>query len=111
MCDDDLTIGVETFSKLLGMDNAEGERIFEYFDMDNSGKIDSYEFICGMALLSHATLSQKAEIIFHLYDFDNSLVLNFDEMVVLIRCCLCSLAAICGRRDVPSIQDVEEKVD
>ncbi len=24
--------------------------------MDGSGKIDSYEFICGLSLLSHATL-------------------------------------------------------
>lgn len=79
--------------------------------MDNSGKIDSYEFICALALISHATLQEKSAAIFRLYDFDNSLVLNFDEMVVLIRCCLCSLAAMCGRRDIPSIQSVEEKVD
>lgn len=78
--------------------------------MDSSGKIDSYEFICALALISHANLKQKAAAIFRLYDFDNSLVLNSDEMVVLIRCCLCSLAALCGRQDVLSIQEVEELV-
>lgn len=78
--------------------------------MDSSGKIDSYEFICALALISHANLKEKAAAIFRLYDFDNSLVLNFDEMVVLVRCCLCSLAALCGRQDIPSIQEVEELV-
>ena len=111
MCDDDLTVGIETFCKLLSLDRGEGQRIFEYFDMDNSGKIDCYEFICGLAMISHANLSQKATVIFKLYDFDDSLVLNFDEMVVLVRCCLCCLAAMCGRRDIPSIQDIEEKVN
>jgi len=28
--------------------------------MDNSGRVDTYEFICGLALLSHSTL----EVIF-----------------------------------------------
>ena len=28
----------------------------EHFDMDGNGKIDSYEFICAMTMLSHATL-------------------------------------------------------
>lgn len=50
--------------------------------MDNSNRIDSYEFICGLAILSHATLAEKAESIFKLYDFDNSQLLNQDEMVV-----------------------------
>jgi WD40 repeat protein len=78
--------------------------------MDSSGRIDSYEFICALALISHATLEEKARSIFKLYDFDDSMILNFDECVVLVRCCLCSLAALCGRKDVPSITEVEEKV-
>ena len=110
MCDDDLTVGIETFAQLIRMKATEAKDIFNYFDIDQSGKIDSYEFICALALISHANLKQKAAAIFRLYDFDNSLVLNFDEMVVLIRCCLCSLAAMSGRRDIPSIDEVEEKV-
>ena len=42
------------------------------FDLDESGTIDSYEFVCALSLLSHATLDEKAELIFNLYDFDQS---------------------------------------
>jgi len=42
------------------------------FDTDGSGKIDHYEFVCGLSLISHSTLDEKAELIFNLYDFDKS---------------------------------------
>lgn len=42
------------------------------FDTDNNGSIDSYEFVCALSLMSHATLAEKAELIFSLYDFDRS---------------------------------------
>jgi Ca2+-binding EF-hand superfamily protein len=42
------------------------------FDTDGNGSIDSYEFVCALSLLSHATLDEKAELIFNLYDFDRS---------------------------------------
>jgi hypothetical protein len=78
--------------------------------MDNSNRIDSYEFICGLAILSHATLAEKAESIFKLYDFDNSQLLNQDEMVVLFRCVICALNALSERTHIPSIQEVEKLV-
>lgn len=31
--------------------------MFKYFDMDGNGKIDSYEFICALALMAHGTLA------------------------------------------------------
>jgi hypothetical protein len=42
------------------------------FDSDGNGSIDSYEFVCALSLMSHATLDEKAELIFNLYDFDKS---------------------------------------
>lgn len=79
--------------------------------MDDGTKIDSYEFICAISLLSHGKLNQKAEAIFRLYDFDSSGVLNFDEMVVLFRCVLCSLVALSGNKNIPSIQKVDALVE
>ena len=111
MCDDDLTMDLNTFAELLRMEKSKAQKIFNNFDLDSSNKIDSYEFICAISLLSHAPLTEKAAAIFRLYDFDNSCVLNFDEMVVLFRCCMCSLVALSGRKDIPSIQTVEEKVE
>lgn len=44
----------------------------DMFDSDQNGSIDSYEFVCALSLMSHATLDEKAELIFNLYDFDRS---------------------------------------
>lgn len=46
--------------------------VFDYFDLDRSGRIDSYEFICALSLLSQASLKEKARLIFNLYDFDKN---------------------------------------
>ena len=37
-------------------------QLFDHFDMDGNGKIDSYEFVCAMAMLSHATLDVSDSI-------------------------------------------------
>ena len=46
--------------------------LLDMFDMDGNGSIDSYEFVCALSLMSQATLDEKAELIFNLYDFDRS---------------------------------------
>lgn len=111
MCDDDLGIDIAKFQQLIKMKDADAKVVFQLFDIDNSGRIDSYEFICGLAIQSHTTLEEKAEAIFKLYDFDNSQVLSIDEMVVLFRCVICSLSAMTGRKNTPNIQEVERIVE
>jgi len=56
MCDEDQSLEKDMFAKLLKIAPNEADILFEFFDMDGSGKIDSYEFICGLALLSQSTL-------------------------------------------------------
>lgn len=34
-------------------------QLFEHFDMDGNGKIDSYEFVCALAMLSHSNLDVR----------------------------------------------------
>jgi hypothetical protein len=48
---------------------------------------------------------------FGLFDFDNSLVLNKDELVVLSRSLICALHCMCGKKSYPSISDVEKKLN
>jgi WD40 repeat protein len=38
-------------------------------------------------------------------------MLNLEELVVLCRCVICSLQAMCGKKSYPSIIEVEKKVD
>ena len=59
--------------------------------MDENGRIDSYELICGLAMLSQASLEDKAELIFNLYDFDGNKSITRDELVIMLTNALTSL--------------------
>ena len=63
----------------------ETDIIFEYFDMDENGIIDSYEFVCAVAMLNHSSVELRAEFLFRLYDVDNDNYLSHDELAHLVR--------------------------
>jgi Ca2+-binding EF-hand superfamily protein len=44
---------------LLAIQKKEADLIFEFYDLDGSGQIDSYEFICGVAMLCHSSIEVK----------------------------------------------------
>jgi Ca2+-binding EF-hand superfamily protein len=48
----------------------ECDTLLEVFDPTNLGYVDAYEFLITMCLLANATLLEKAELVFKLYDFD-----------------------------------------
>jgi microtubule-associated protein-like 6 len=79
--------------------------IFSLFDRANRGKIDAYEFISGMIILSDAELESKVETLFDLYDFDHSHNVTFDELIILMRSGMNALCCMTG--GVPSnMQDL-----
>jgi Ca2+-binding EF-hand superfamily protein len=84
------------------------EVLFELFDTDKNGSIDSYEFVCALSMMSHATLSEKAELIFNLYDFDRSQCITKDELTVLMTNSLTALKAMEGR-PAPTLAEIEQK--
>lgn len=43
------------FMTVLGAGKRETDLIYEYFDMDANGQLDSYEFVCAMAMLVHSS--------------------------------------------------------
>ena len=63
----------------------ETDIIFEYFDMDENGVIDSYEFICAVAMLIHSSVELRAELLFRLYDIDSDNYISQDELANLVR--------------------------
>lgn len=80
------------------------------FDLDKSGTIDSYEFVCALSLLSHSSLDEKAELIFNLYDFDRSKQISKDELTVLMTNVMSSLKSMEGK-PAPTIAEVEKKTN
>ena len=85
-------------------------KLFELFDLDRSGTIDSYEFVCALSLMSHGNLDEKAELIFNLYDFDRSKSISKDELTVLMTNVLSSLKRM-EKKPAPSIAEIEAKTN
>jgi Ca2+-binding EF-hand superfamily protein len=52
MCDDNLSLDRTKFANFMKMSYKEVDKLFEFFDMDKTGTVDVYEFVCGLALLS-----------------------------------------------------------
>lgn len=46
-----------------------------------------------------------------MFDFEGKKVLKREELVVLFRCCICALQAMCGKKSYPSILTIEKKID
>lgn len=71
--------------KFFSCSNHEVDVIMELLDLDGNGAIESYEFMCAMAMLAHGTIDEKAELVFNLYDKDKSGLLEKNEMDLLLR--------------------------
>ena len=52
--------------------------------MDGNGKLDDYEFICGLALFTKTTVDHKIEAVFEVFDVDKSLTIDKKEFAVLV---------------------------
>src|SRR3990167_9711405 len=72
------------FAQLLNLDTRLGKPIFDLFDMDGNGKVDDYEFICGLALFTKTSLKQRLEALFNLFDLNNSQTIDPQEFQTLI---------------------------
>ena len=75
--------------------------IFSLFDLAKREKIDAFEFIAGMILISSASLETKARTLFNLYDFDHSRSISFDELIIMLRTALNSLCYMTGSNPLP----------
>lgn len=60
--------------------------------------------------MSHATLVEKAELIFNLYDFDRSQSISKDELTVLMTNALTAMKSMEGKK-APTITEIEQKTN
>jgi Ca2+-binding EF-hand superfamily protein len=95
--------------KFFSCSNHEVEVIMDMLDLDGSGTIESYEFMCAMAMLSHGSLDDKAELIFALYDKDKSGLLEQKEATDLFNQSMASLNAM-DAKGRPDKAAIEKKV-
>lgn len=83
-------------------------QIFNRFDTNRLGYIDSYEFLCGVILMSSASFDLKAKMLFSLYDNDQSSTLTIDELLVMMQNALSALMILDGK-EPPSIHEIAQK--
>eukprot|EP00831_Metopus_contortus_P052040 TRINITY_DN4369_c0_g1_i3.p1 TRINITY_DN4369_c0_g1~~TRINITY_DN4369_c0_g1_i3.p1 ORF type:complete len:218 (-),score=52.77 TRINITY_DN4369_c0_g1_i3:136-789(-) len=103
---EEYTVTKAQLSSVFKCTEAEAVMLLKYFDITKTGKIDTYEFICGMILISQATLEEKAEMIFGLYDFDGNKFITKDELVIMLMSALAALRHM-SEGTPPPTEDVE----
>jgi Ca2+-binding EF-hand superfamily protein len=77
------------------------ERLFNYLDKDKSGTLTLHEFINGLEVVVNGNQESKMQFLFKVFDVDNDGHLDYEELRMMLKCCL---------EDSPSL-DVEETVD
>jgi hypothetical protein len=73
-------------------------KIFDFFDVDESGEIDDYEFICGLGVLTVSPVEERLSSIFTIYDEDGSQICEPAELELLIH----TILMIGSRKEIPS---------
>lgn len=60
------------------------ERLFDAFDVDNSGNIDFDEFTAGLTVFMNGSPEEKMDLSFRLYDIDKSGSLEPKELIKIM---------------------------
>lgn len=73
----------DVFKKTLRL-HGNASKFFQCFDTDNNKKVDAFEVLAALIVLSNGTINEKIDTLFPVFDFSSSGYLNFDEMNILI---------------------------
>ncbi len=76
-------------------------RLFDYLDKNKTGTLNLHEFINGLEVVVNGNTEEKIQFLFHVFDTDGDGVISFDEMRMMLKCCL---------QDSPSL-DMNETVE
>ena len=62
------------------------DEVFETFDYDRSGKLDSEEIANCLSLMCGGSINEKIYAAFNMFDVNNTMTLSFDELNKFIKC-------------------------
>lgn len=78
-----LGLSEDIFKKTLNL-HSNASKFFKCFDTDHNSKVDAFEVLAALIVLSNGTIAQKIDAIFPVFDFSSAGYLNFDEMNILV---------------------------
>lgn len=102
-----LGLTLEMFGRILGVQGQVAEVFFRTFDTDRNQKVDAFEVLTAIIILSHGSIEEKLESIFLVIDFEGSGQLNFDEVNILIHSIYRGLRKVCGTAAVDDNEIIE----
>lgn len=79
------TLGLteDCFKKTLSL-HSNATKFFQRFDTDSNKKVDAFEVLAALIVLSNGTITEKIDTLFPVFDFSSCGYLNFDEMNILV---------------------------
>ena len=78
------TVDKGTFLKYFPIPGLIGEQLFTFFDSKKTGVVDFEEFICGLAIFSRGTSTQKLEVLFSCYDLNDDGSIHTSELSTML---------------------------
>lgn len=76
-------MNLSEFSNLFKLSGDIAKKLFDFFDMDENGAIDSFEFICVLAFLTKTDVDDRLKSVFQIVDPDNNGSCSFSELALL----------------------------
>ncbi|ORM41477.1 Myosin light chain kinase A [Babesia sp. Xinjiang] len=74
----------ETFLQYFNLPGLWGERLFRYFDTNESGCVEFEEFVAGIAVCCRGTRTEKTNVLFHVFDLDDDGRVQKSELVAML---------------------------
>jgi len=85
VCLYDQTVTKEIMKEVLGESPKVIQEVFLHFDTLKENKVDIYEFITFLTMMSSIPYQEKVKFIYQMFDFEKSHNLNMENLIYLFR--------------------------
>ena len=108
----DLDFGLDpaTLPQLLKGDTDWAALVIQSFESGNGGVINALSFITGVAFCAKTTPLECAELLFDAFDFDETQLISFDEMVIALISAARGVVVVTGQGQEPEDSVIESMV-
>jgi len=95
-----LGLDLEGFESVTRLPSTMVQRFFDIFDTDRNQKVDAFEVLSAMVVLSNGGLEEKIDILLPVFDFSGMGQMNFDETNIFLHSICRGLQKVCASAPV-----------